>query len=112
MDSKRIDILVIQETHVGDESREQFIKSNYSWCFSGGAQGATCYPGVAIVVKNEPRNFIKDIEAIDERLMTLTLTGQIDVTIVAAYAPHCDLLCKRQRQILRQTMHHNQQIQK
>ena len=87
IDFKRIDILVIQETHVGDEIREQFKKSSYSWFFPGGAQGATCYHGVAIVVKNELRNYIKDIAAIDERLMTFTQSGQIDVTIVAAYAP-------------------------
>ena len=87
MDFKRIDMLVIQETHVGDEIREQFKKSVYSWFFSGGAQGATCYHGVAIVVNHELRNYIKDIETVDERLMTLTLAGQIDVTIVAAYAP-------------------------
>ena len=87
MDFKRIDILVIQETHVGDESREPFKNSNYSWFFSGGAQGATCYHGVAIVIKNGLRNYIKDIETIHERLMTLTRSGQIDVTIVAAYAP-------------------------
>ena len=43
---------------------------------------------MAIVIKqNELRNYIKDIEIVDERLMTLTLSGQIDVTIVAAYAP-------------------------
>ena len=42
---------------------------------------------MAIVIKNELRNYIRDIETIDERLMTLTLSGQIDVTIVAAYAP-------------------------
>ena len=53
MDFKRIDILVIQEIHVGDETREQFKTSNYSWFFSGGAQGAICYHGVAIVIKLE-----------------------------------------------------------
>ena len=56
LDLKRIDILLIQETHVGDEVREQFKTSNYSWFFSGGEQGATCYHGVAIVIKNEFRN--------------------------------------------------------
>ena len=70
---KRIDILVIQETHLGGKIREQFKTYNSSWFFSGGAQGATCYHGVALVVKYELWNYIKDIETIDERLMALTL---------------------------------------
>ena len=87
MDFKRIDILVIQETRVGDEITEQLKKSSYSWVLSGGSQGATCYHGAAIVIKHELRNYIKDIETMDERPMTLTRSGQIYVTTVAAYAP-------------------------
>ena len=87
MDFKRTDIPVIQEAHVGYEIREQFKKSSYACFFSGGSQGAACYHGVAIVIKNGLRNYMKDIETIDERLRTLTRSGQIDVTIVAAYAP-------------------------
>ena len=109
MDSKRIDILVLRKTHVGDEIREQSKKSNYSWFLSGGSQGATCYHGVAIVIKHELRNYIKDIETIDERFMTLTLSGHIDVTIVAAYAPTA-IATAEDRQIRQQAIHHNNQI--
>ena len=85
MQFKNIEILAMQETHIGDEIKEDFKTSKYTWYFSGGgteakkiAQGDAPlgHQGVAIVMKNELRNYIKDIDTIDERFISITLRGK------------------------------------
>ena len=90
MKDNQIDVLVIQETHIGDEIIEHFKKSNHIWYYSGGGlepKGEACYHGVGIVIKKELANYVLDVETISERLMTITLRGKIPVTIASAYAP-------------------------
>ena len=90
MEEQQIDIMLIQETHIGDEIIENFKKSNYVWYYSGGglaAKGETCYHGVGIIIRKELKNYILDVETISERLMTITLRGRIPVTLASAYAP-------------------------
>ena len=86
MKHKGIDILTMQETHIGEDSRE--TRTNYSWYFSGGTSGLkTIYHGVGIIIRTGLRNYVLDIETVNERLMTMKLRGQIDIHIIAAYAP-------------------------
>ena len=42
---------------------------------------------MGIIIRNDFKNYVTDIDTINERLMTLTLKGKIDVTLIAAYAP-------------------------
>ena len=90
MEHNNIDFMVIQETHIGDEVRESFKRSKFTWFLSGGAleqKGEQCHHGVGIIIRNEMRSAVHDVETISERFMTLTLNGKIPITIVAAYAP-------------------------
>ena len=90
MQEEQIDIMTIQETHIGDEINETINKSNYVWYFSGGglaAKGIPCYHGVGIIIKKELLNYVFDVETISERLMTVTLRGRIPITVASAYAP-------------------------
>ena len=54
LQDKRADVLFIQETHMGEASREK--RKHFTWYFSGGAQAGTIYHGVGIVIRNELRN--------------------------------------------------------
>lgn len=85
MKDNRIDIMTIQETHLGEDTRE--VRKHYSWFFSGGVEQGTIHHGVGIIVNSKIRPYIKDIEPINERLMSITLSGKIDLHVIATYAP-------------------------
>lgn len=90
MEHNKINFMVLQETHIGDEIKESFKRSKFTRFLSGGApeqKGEQCHHGVGIIVRNEFRNFITDVETINERFMTVTVNGKFPVTFVAAYAP-------------------------
>ena len=42
---------------------------------------------MAIVIRNKLRNYILDVEDINERIMIITLRGKIDLHVFSAYAP-------------------------
>ena len=63
MFTRNIDILIVQETHKNGNTREN--GKWYSWYYSGGPDDEPCYHGVAIVINNELRNYIKDIMTIN-----------------------------------------------
>ena len=93
MQLQRIDLLMIQETHIGDERKEQYKNSKFSWFFSGGGledKGRTCHHGVCIVIRNELRNYILDIETISARFISVKTRGRIPITFLSAYAPTAD----------------------
>ena len=60
---KQIHILMIQETHIGEETRA--IGKHYSWYFPGGTTtDKTIFHGVGIIVDNKYKDYIEDVEAI------------------------------------------------
>ena len=85
MTNKQIPIMCIQETHNGGNARE--IRKQYSWYFSGGEEEGAIHHGVGIVISNKLRNYVKDIEPINERIMIAHIHGAIDLHIISAYAP-------------------------
>ena len=79
MDEEHIDIMTLQETHIGDAIVEKLRTSNYVWYFSGGgleAKGQICYHGVGIIISKERLIYVLDVETLSQRLMTITLRGQ------------------------------------
>ena len=89
MDRHYIDIMAIQETHNGEATREN--QKRHTWYFSGGNQTGAIHHGVGIIIKNELRNYVVDVEPISERMMVLTLRGKITLYIISAYAPHAGI---------------------
>ena len=76
MGKRGIDILAIQETHIPTTHKEK--RSKHTWYFSGeekqGDKGI--HAGVAIVVKNELRNYVTHVTPINDRIMHITLRGR------------------------------------
>lgn len=58
----------------------------YTWYFSGNQENAD-NRGVAIVIRNEIRNYPKGIKPISSRLMTANFHGTVQINFVNAYAP-------------------------
>ena len=82
-----IKILVLQETHSANNSRE--ARGNYTWFFSGEKkqEGTEWSAGVGIVVENKYVQYIEDIEPINDRIIRMTLNGKMPVTILGIYLP-------------------------
>eukprot|EP00969_Alexandrium_andersonii_P227785 10060172-Alexandrium_andersonii.AAC.1 len=57
MKREKLDVALLQETHKGGET--QRITEGYTWYYSGGQDERTVVDGVAIVVRNELRNYIE-----------------------------------------------------
>ena len=111
METKGIDILLLQETKVNTECTET---RDYSHMFfatevprslvdaveKDRAAGkkiakerwerATEKRGIGIAVAKKMMPFIQDIEAISGRIMTITIKGAPDYTIINTYSPHAD----------------------
>lgn len=85
MSLNKIDILLLQETHVGGV--EQVKRARYTWYHSGGSESRTIYAGVAIVIRNAFRNYVSDIQTHSERLMHITLRGIVPLHYINAYMP-------------------------
>ena len=45
------------------------------------------FHGVAVVIRNEIRNYVVNVHAQDARLMHLVLRGTINLSFISAYAP-------------------------
>ena len=84
MKQNNIDIGLITETHINTNNKE--TRKEHTYYFSGGDTKDHHYAGVAIIVKNELQNYIEDIQPINERLMRITLSLAIPVTLIAVYA--------------------------
>ena len=80
-----IDIMVVQETHLGEDIRE--TRKKHTWHFSGGEVAGTIHHGVGTIYHNNLRHFHRDTECISDRLMVTTFNGKIDLHIISAYAP-------------------------
>ena len=69
---KQIHILMIQETHIGEETRS--IGKYYSWYFSGGTKPEKTIPhGVGIIIDNKCKDYVEDVEAISTSMIKLKL---------------------------------------
>ena len=91
MKENNIVIAVIQETRIKHNTRE--ARKNYTWYFSGeqGRQQKDGYTaGVGIVISNKQTQHIKDIEPISDRLMYITLKGNLQITIINTHIPAAD----------------------
>ena len=80
----KTDCAGVQETYIG--ANKQTTNQNYTWYYSGNKQ-EHCRHGVAFVIRNELKNYIKDIIPINERIMVVKFEGTIDMNIVIAYSP-------------------------
>ena len=85
MTRNRIDIMTIQETHNGDNTRDKGKK--HSIYFSGGTQEGAIHHGVGTIIKIEHRNSIKYVEPMNARMMIMTLRGKVPIYIFSIYAP-------------------------
>ena len=84
MRDKNTDILLVQETHVTTCSRED--RKRYTWYFiAGDDPEKSKYAGVAIVIRNELKNYIHDIEPINERIMWITFGYVVPITFINVY---------------------------
>ena len=81
-----VDILALQETHVPTTHRE--VRRHFTWYFSGTEQGGdkAIRGGVAIVMRNELRNYVTQVEPISDRIMSITLRGSMPVKVFSVYA--------------------------
>ena len=97
MKDNDISIVLLQETHVNLNVREQ--RKHFTWLFAGDVDKKTVdgkltpntEAGVAIVIDNELLNFIWDIQPISDRIMTLTLGYRIPINFVNSYSPHAKI---------------------
>ena len=85
MTKHRIDVCAIQETHVGDSSKQ--TRQFFTWYYSGGKRGGTIHEGTAFVIKNELLKYVHDAVPINERVQTIIFKGAIPISIITAYAP-------------------------
>ena len=69
-----------------EKTRERNVTITHG-IFSGGTTIGRIFHGVGVVIRNELRNYIKDVNCINERLMAVTLHGQVDIHLFTAYAP-------------------------
>ena len=94
MKKNNVNILLLQETHVNMNVREQ--RKHFTWFFAGsvdkkdstGKRVLNTEAGVAIILNNELLNFIWDIQPISDRLITLTLGYSIPISFISAYMPY------------------------
>ena len=84
-----IKILAVQETQIATNEVE--TRKGYIWYFGGsGAETEVeqhFFRGVAIVVSNEFRNYVIDVEPMNHRIMSITLRGTVPLRILSVYAP-------------------------
>ena len=71
MKHTQIDILALQETHIGDNIRE--TRKHYTLFLSGGDNnGKTIPQGIGIMIRTELFNYIEDIENVNDDLNVST----------------------------------------
>ena len=85
MMENNVSIALIQETRIGQNTRE--ARKNYTWYFSGENGRPEYTAGVAIVIKNKMIKHMEDIEPINDRLMTMKLKGTLQIKIINTYIP-------------------------
>ena len=68
----------------------EWKKENYTWYFSGNNKGEREFRGVGIVVNNKILKNIKNIEAINERMIKVDIETTVPMTIIGVYAPHAN----------------------
>ena len=87
-----INILLIQETFVNTTCIE--TRKNYTFYFSGDGNRSNTKgevdkytpAGVGIVINNELRNYIEDIDPINDRIMSITLGNTMPTTFINNYS--------------------------
>ena len=85
MTAQNIDILMAQETHISQNSREK--KKDYTWYLNGNEAGEREFAGMAVVVTNKMHKYITDVIPHTNRMVELRLCGTTPVTILGIYAP-------------------------
>ena len=86
MKEKEVWITGLQETRIGQDSRES--RKEYTWYFSGEKhKDKKKVHGVGCVINNKIIQHIEDIEPINERIMTVTLKAILPIKIIICYAP-------------------------
>ena len=87
MEKRGVDILALQETHIPTSHKEK--RSKHTWYFSGGEEqdNKGIHAGVAIVIRNELRNYIVQVAPVSDRIMYITLKGRRNMDVFSVYAP-------------------------
>ena len=85
MAKSKTDISVIQESHVGENKQE--IGEKYTWVFGGVGEKKSIHEGVAVVFRNEMRNYVQKVIHINERIIAVKMRGVVPITIIGVYAP-------------------------
>ena len=80
--------MALQETHQRMNTKEN--RKTCTWYFGGSNDEKTIEresAGVAFVIRNDWKQYVEDTRSYGERIMTLTLAAQPNITIINAYAP-------------------------
>ena len=85
METKQIDILFGQETHVALNSKEK--RNIYTWYLNGNEKGDREFAGMGVIVKNDKHKYIKDVTPHSNIILEIELAGQTPITLISVYAP-------------------------
>ncbi len=88
MNQNHIDILTLQETYIGENSRES--RHAFTWYYSGenkSSEGQFA-AGVGIALTNNFAKHVVDVRPVNDRIMYIVLAGACPISVAAAYAPH------------------------
>lgn len=87
MKKNSIEVMAIQETR--ETNNKQILTKEHTWYFPGNQTNIE-HHGVGMIIRNELRNYVKDVIPINSRLIILILRGIIPITIISTYAPTAD----------------------
>ncbi len=104
MKKHNISLLCLQETKIA-ENKQESSRPDDTWYFSG--ENKTCTTsvfeaGVAIVLANPVKKYLKEIEPISDRLMSITLQAPMPIAYICAYAIPATRpgMCKAEQEVL------------
>ena len=84
MEKEKVDILGIQETHVGKNNRSK--REKYTWYMNGNEEDRE-YAGMAYVIRNQMNKYIQDIIPHRNRMLQVRLKGTTTISLLTVYAP-------------------------
>ena len=86
MKANQIDIAHLQETRLGENSRE--ARKEFTWFFSGENRIQNEYTaGVGIIVKNTNLQYLEDIEPVSDRTMWARWKSILPITTINTHIP-------------------------
>ena len=87
-------------------------RRNYTWYFAQtDKEVEDTRAGVGVVIKNEFRNYIMDIEPISGRIMRINFNATLPITLLTVYAPTAQSTTDRKEAFYKQLIETYQQHQ-